>query len=74
MDPWWVQNVILHPRKKDGGLMLSAKVRDTECANMEEYFRKKLEQYGFPEVRIRMMWQEYLKATAAKPVPVIEVT
>jgi hypothetical protein len=66
-DPWHTQNIILHPRDKNGNLILSEKARpETACASVEEYARKSLEQLDLPAWMVRKLVAEALGTIAGK--------
>lgn len=61
-----MQNVIFHPRDKEGQLVISPKDRESECSSLEEYYRRVWERDGFPAWRIDRMWRELSEKIPAK--------
>ncbi|MDE2010246.1 MAG: hypothetical protein KGJ09_09255 [Candidatus Omnitrophica bacterium] len=61
MDPWHVQNILLHPRDKNGSLVLSEKPKpDSHCASIEEYVKKSLRNLALPDWMVEKFWQEWV--------------
>ena len=61
MDPWHVQNIILHPRDKNGNLILSDKPRpESECSSTADYARKVLAMLDMPKWEMEKVFREWL--------------
>jgi hypothetical protein len=64
-DPWHTQNIILHPRDRNGNLVLSDKpTPETQSESLEDHVKKAFEKFDLPAWQVQKLLREWLQTAA----------
>jgi hypothetical protein len=56
-DPWYIRNIVFHPRDKDGNIAIRGKKPEGTITPKQAFFLK-MRKFGLPDWKIERMFEE----------------